>query len=96
MIEVTNIWDYLCNVCITIMEGLSRETGMSYGLINILFFVILGPLATFCFALSTAIQLWLKKQPVKNILTWTFVTIGLISVITIGGLIFYGFVFVPY
>ena len=96
MIEVTNMWDYLCNVCITIMEGISRETGMSYGLINILFFVILGPLATFCFMLTTAIQLWVRKQPIKKILTWIFIVIGLISIFTILGFIFYGFFFVPY
>lgn len=96
MIVVTNFWDYLCNVCIAIMEGLSRETGMSYGLINILFFVILGPLSTLCFMVSTAVQLWVKKQPIKNILTWIFIAIGLISIFIVLGFVVYGVFFIPY
>ena len=33
MIEQTNLWDCFCNLCISIMENLSHQTGMSYGLI---------------------------------------------------------------
>jgi hypothetical protein len=66
MIEITNIWDQLCNICIVIMKALSRETGMSYGLINILLFVKLGPISTICFMLTTAFQVWMKKQPLKK------------------------------
>jgi uncharacterized membrane protein len=90
MIEITNIWDQLCNICIVIMKALSRETGMSYGLINILLFVILGPISTICFMLTTAFQVWMKKQPLKKILTWIFAVIGLISVFIVLGLVAYG------
>lgn len=43
MIQVTNIWDVLCNFCILIMEHMCHMTGLSYGLLNILLFVVLGP-----------------------------------------------------
>ena len=52
MIEVTNIWDELCNMCILTLEGLSHVTGLSYGFLNIMLFVILGPLATLLFMTS--------------------------------------------
>ena len=42
MIEVTNSFDWLCNVCIDLMMRASEYTGLSYGTINILLFVILG------------------------------------------------------
>ncbi len=35
MIEETNLWDGLCNLCIELMWFMSKETGMSYGMINI-------------------------------------------------------------
>lgn len=54
MIIETNCWDVLCNMCILTMEQMCHMTGLSYGFLNILLFVILGPLTTvlcFCAAL---------------------------------------------
>lgn len=65
MIEETNGWDELCNIFILVMENLSRETGLSYGLLNILMFCVIGPLATCCFIASTASAYFIKK-PVKR------------------------------
>lgn len=47
MVIVTNYGDVLCNWCILVMEQLSELSGLSYGLINILLFCVLGPLSTF-------------------------------------------------
>ena len=66
MVEVTNIYNYLCNVCINIMTYLSHETGMSYGLINILLFVILGPLSTLFFMGSTLTATFVKNANTKK------------------------------
>lgn len=49
--------DYLCNLCINIMEEMANMSGITYGTLNILFFVILGPLATLIFMFSSLIQL---------------------------------------
>ena len=55
MIEETNKWDVLCNFFIFVMQYLSTMTGLSYGLINILLFVILGPLSTLTSLVSAII-----------------------------------------
>lgn len=95
MVEVTNIYDYLCNVCINIMTYLSHETGMSYGLINILLFVILGPLSTLFFMGSTLTATFVKNANTKKILTSIFVVLGLLCVCSILGLVGYGFLTMP-
>ena len=45
--------DKLCWVCIEIMKNVSASTGLTYGFINILLFVVLGPCSTICFAVTT-------------------------------------------
>lgn len=68
MIEVTNSWDLICNMCILILENLSHITKCSYGFINVLFFVILGPLASFLFMASSIISIFnfnFKKKYLK-------------------------------
>lgn len=55
MIEVTNFWDSLCNLCIYATDYLSHVSGVSHGLINVLLFVFLGPLSTMTFMVSSVI-----------------------------------------
>jgi hypothetical protein len=63
---ITDSAELLCNLCIEAMKFLSQETGMSYGLINILLFVILGPLSTLFFMASTLCHVFIKNPKVKK------------------------------
>lgn len=83
MVHVVNHWDILCNQCILILENLSHLTGLSYGLINILFFCILGPLSTVCFMGSTATAMFGKVKVIKRHLTLTFAVLGIICILAI-------------
>ena len=83
MVYVTNFWDILCNQCILILENLSHLTGLSYGLINILFFCVFGPLSTLCFMGSTATAVYGKSKTVKEKLTLVFSIIGLLCIFAI-------------
>lgn len=83
MVHVVNYWDVLCNQCILILENLSHLTGLSYGLINVLFFCILGPLSTLCFMGSTATAAYGKSKLVKNKLTFAFSLVGVFSIFAI-------------
>ena len=38
-------WTTLCNYCIKVMESACHTFGVSYGFINVLWFIILQPLA---------------------------------------------------
>ncbi len=76
MIEVVNSWDALCNFCILVLEHLSHMTGLSYGFLNIIFFVILGPLSTLLF-MASAITLFIKTQKVKAQRTIAAILFGL-------------------
>ena len=83
MIIETNVWDILCNLCIFILENLSHITGLSYGFINIMLFVVLGPLATVLFLSSSVLLLLdLKKKSasLRLIAKVTFI-IGLLIVL---------------
>lgn len=73
MIELTNVWDILCNwnilcnICILTMEQLSRMMGVSYGFLNILLFVVLGPMSTLFFAAATASAMWMEGKVRKEV-----------------------------
>ncbi len=45
--------DILCQICIDIMKHMTHLYGISYGLINVLLFIILGPLSTCVFMISS-------------------------------------------
>lgn len=75
MVHVTNYGDVLCNYCIAIMENMSALTGFSYGLINVLLYIVLGPLSTLCFIGSTATALYGKTKLVR--VTWTCILSGI-------------------
>ena len=83
MVHVVNYWDVICNQCILILENLSHLTGLSYGLINVLFFCILAPLSTLCFMGSTATALFGKSERIRRDLTMTLSIVGLLCVFAI-------------
>lgn len=93
MVEVTNSWDSLCNMCIGVMEHLSYITGMSYGLINILLFVILGPLSTLIFMASSIIAK-IKGNYSKQF-SVALDIVGIIIVLSVLIPIFYAFMTMP-
>ena len=83
MVHVTNYGDVLCNYCIAIMENMSALTGLSYGLINVLLFIVLGPLSTLCFIGSTATALYGKTKLVRVTWTWILSGMGFLAIIAI-------------
>ena len=91
MIEVTNFWDALCNICIVLLEHLSHESGLSYGELNILIFCVLGPLATSFYFISSLTALFIKNF--KKRLYWSipFITLGTIIVLGVFIFLMYGF-----
>lgn len=48
--------NYICDLCIDIMRWWSNNTSMSYGLINVILFIILNPLLTFIFFIFVMIS----------------------------------------
>lgn len=52
MIEVINYFDTACNFCIAIMWAMRDYTGLTYGTINVLLFIILGPISTILYGIS--------------------------------------------
>ena len=95
MIEATNLWDVFCNLCIVIMENLSHKTGMSYGLINVLLFVILGPLSTLTLFISSILFATSKPGKIRNIIVWSIFGIGVCCMLTIIIFVIYGFLTMP-
>lgn len=93
MVEVTNSWDSLCNMCIWVMKNLSYITGMSYGLINILLFVILGPLSTLIFMASSIIAK--KKGKYSKQFSVVLDIVGIVIVLSVLIPIFYAFMTMP-
>lgn len=83
MVHVTNYGDVLCNYCIAIMENMSALTGLSYGSINVLLFIVLGPLSTLCFMGSTATALYGKTKLVRVTWTWILSVVGFLATLAI-------------
>lgn len=89
---------YLCDVCINIIQAVSNASGLSYGLINILFFVILQPLAILSFMVSTfmyVIYYNTEKCIYKN-LSIIFIMLGFICIFTVLFPILYTIIFIPW
>lgn len=89
---------YLCDVCINIMQAASDASGISYGLINILFFVILQPLAILSFMVSTFMYIIYhntEKCIYKN-LSIIFVMLGFICIFAVAFPILYTIFFIPW
>ena len=95
MIEETNLWDGLCNLCIELMWFMSKETGMSYGMINILLFVILGPVSTHSFCGSSLLFANLKRGKARAILGWSTFAIGVCCMLAVLVLVGWAFLNMP-
>ncbi len=65
------------------MENMSDLTGLSYGLINVLLFVVLGPISTLCFMGATATALFGKSKFVRTTLTCILSAIGFLVILAI-------------
>ena len=89
-----NEWgDLSCGICIAIMRHMSEISGLSYGLINILLFVVLGPLSTLVFMASSVISKtsWKYSKKVSLFLD----IIGVIIVFSILFPVFYATLTLP-
>ena len=98
MIEVTNSFDWLCNVCIDLMIRASEYSGLSYGVINILLFVILGPLSTILFCMSSIIGRTMangKNLKRKKILWLIVFCLGCAAVVCVLAFIAYTLFMIP-
>lgn len=89
---------YLCDVCINIMEAMSDFMGISYGLLNILLFVILQPLAILSFMLSTFFCIIYHKtdKSLWKVLSIIFVISGFICVLAVVLPVLYTYLFLPW
>ena len=79
MIEVTNYGDSECNYCIMLMEHPSQGTGFSYGLINVLLFIVIGPVSTVSFMCSTLSLAFIKNKKLRKSLTIMFFCLWLLG-----------------
>jgi hypothetical protein len=95
MIIETSVWDVLCNICILVMEHLSHLTGLSYGFINIIIFVVLEPLAILSFMGSTLALLRIEDRKKRETTTRIFFTCGVIAILMIIIPIMYAFITCP-
>lgn len=97
MNTINYLGDQFCDICIYVMQYLSEVTGISYGLINILFFIILQPLAIFCFFISTlcAFLYHNTNNRLYKIIGTIFISIGLLSVLLVLIPVIYGFLTMP-
>lgn len=83
--HTTDFWDEICNGCIAILENACHATGMSYGMLNILIFVVLGPIASLSFAISTvAAYRRQKKTMVAFVILGVLCIFAIICLITTG------------
>lgn len=63
---ITNFGDEFCNLCIELMQVMAELTGFTYNTINVMLFVIIGPLISLTFAAS-AIFSWLKWKRLSHL-----------------------------
>lgn len=86
-----------CNACIEILQALSDASGISYGLLNVLFFVVLQPMAILSFMLSTAFGINYKSShKIYKRLTITFAVLGLVCIWAVVIPLIYAFLFLPW
>ena len=74
-------YDELCQLCIAIMKWWSNNSGISYGTINILLFVILNPLLTIIVTVVAVINSVSKNKKLKIILTSSLVFVLILGVV---------------
>lgn len=95
---MNELGNYLCDVCINIMQAASDASGLSYGLINILFFVILQPLAILSFMISTFMYMayYNTEKCIYKTLSRIFVILGFICIFAVLFPILYTIIFIPW
>ena len=82
---MNQLGDLVCEFCVYVMDVISDFSGLSYGLINVLFFIVLQPAAILAFMLSTAFCAAYKssnKRVYKNA-TIVFVVLGCICILAV-------------
>ena len=89
MIEVTNYGDSECNYCIMLMEHLSQGTGLSYGLINVLLFIVIGPVSILSFMCSTLSLAFIKNKKLRKSLTIMFFAFGCLGALIVAAATLY-------
>ena len=62
-------YDEICGVCIGIMKWWSAYTGISYGTINVVLFIILNPLYTLLASVIAIINAFSKSKRLKLVLS---------------------------
>ena len=71
----------ICNLCIEIMEIWANELGISYGLLNVLLFIVLQPLLILIFWGTTIYCSISKNEKIKRIIRISsIVTMIIISI----------------
>lgn len=86
--------DYLCDVCINFMEEMSKMLGISYGSLNVLLFVVFGPLSTLMFMISSFVKLIsIKNTKIQNNISIVTFILGIIFVLLVILPILYVFCF---
>lgn len=84
--NLTN-YDELCRLCIDIMKWWSNNSGISYGTINILLFVILNPLLTIIATIVAIINSISKNKKLKVILTSSLVFVLILGAVFVAYLV---------
>lgn len=84
--NLTN-YDELCQLCIDIMKWWSNNSGISYGTINILLFVILNPFLTIIATIIAIVNSISKNKKLKVILTSSLVFVLILGAVFIAYLV---------
>ena len=58
---MNDLFNALCNWCIAAMEYFSTISGISYSAVNVILFVVLGPLSTLLFMMAWTFEVYNKK-----------------------------------
>lgn len=80
----------LCNWCIAAMEYFSMISGISYSAVNIILFVVLGPLSTLLFIIA-----WISALNDKRKVSYIFAIVGLLIVLIVLSISIYSLLMVP-
>ncbi len=83
----------VCNYCIAIMVHMSHIYGLSYGLINVLLFIVLGPLSTLVFMAASIVSKF--KSRVCRVASIILDVIGILIILSVCIPIAYAFLTMP-
>lgn len=83
----------LCDRCIDLMEAFSRASGISYGLLNVLLFVVIGPLSTLSLMTSTIFGIINANRFRKTMIAFFIVGVTLLAMLILP--LLFTFAFLP-